>query len=215
MTVRAKRTEIHPVGFDQADVCKSKGWFGITDVGNAGVCKPSHTFSLHVPSEALPMVCSRVGLDHGEHQSVVFIDKGQLCLRLRRRKNMQQGCLLRRSCWCASCRVTCPVHVLGNFLASFDAEGAEKPFSQFSPTFALATLRSVLHRMQIPDAETYRMHDCRRGHAKDLQQSGSSLAEILQAGKWRSPAFMQYLDMNELEHDAVVAAHLENSSDED
>jgi hypothetical protein len=36
--------------------------------------------------------------------------------------------------------------------------------------------------------------------------SGAGLAEILSAGEWRSPAFMSYLDANELEADAVLEA---------
>ena len=35
------------------------------------------------------------------------------------------------------------------------------------------------------------------------------------AGEWRSPAFLKYLDVMELESAAVVEAHLEEESDED
>ena len=70
-------------------------------------------------------------------------------------------------------------------------------------------------RLQVPQAELYRPHDFRRGHAKDLQEKGASVKEILAAGEWRSPAFLKYLDLDLLEHDLVVQAHLEDSSDED
>ena len=68
-------------------------------------------------------------------------------------------------------------------------------------------------------------------HARDLQATGADLYEILSAGGWRSPAFLQYLDTKELEvtppiidqgclslgsclsqADAVVEAHMEESS---
>ena len=39
-----------------------------------------------------------------------------------------------------------------------------------------------------------RTHDWRRGHARDLQRGGARLWEILQAGDWKSPAFLSYLD---------------------
>ena len=52
-----------------------------------------------------------------------------------------------------------------------------------------------------------------RGYAKDLQENGAGLLEILRAGEWKSPAFLSYLDINELERDAVVEAHICESSD--
>jgi hypothetical protein len=48
--------------------------------------------------------------------------------------------------------------------------------------------------LKVLQAASYGTHDIRRGHAKDLQMSGASLAETLAAGQWRSPAFMKYLD---------------------
>ena len=55
----------------------------------------------------------------------------------------------------------------------------------------------------------YRTHDIRRGHARDLQEAGAPLYIILQAGEWRSPAFLSYLDVQKLEHDAVLQSHAE------
>ena len=73
--------------------------------------------------------------------------------------------------------------------------------------------------LEVPDAQKYRLHDFRRGHARDLQASGANLATILAAGQWKSPALLCYLDGVELENEAVAElhldAHLVNSSDED
>ena len=66
--------------------------------------------------------------------------------------------------------------------------------------------------LQIVDAPKYRTQDLRRGHAQDLLESGATLGEILRAGQWRSPAFLKYLDLESLEQDAVVEAHLDESS---
>ena len=41
--------------------------------------------------------------------------------------------------------------------------------------------------------------------------TGANLHEILSAGQWSSPAFLKYLDIDKLETDAVVEAHLEES----
>ena len=58
--------------------------------------------------------------------------------------------------------------------------------------------------MGIANASLYRCHDLRRGHAKDLQESGAPLRVILEAGEWKSPAFLEYLDIHKLETDLVV-----------
>ena len=76
-------------------------------------------------------------------------------------------------------------------------------------------LRSRLRSLGVPQAEYYRTHDFRRGHAEDLCRSGASLREILRAGEWKSPAFMAYLDLDKLERDLVVQAHLDESGDEE
>ena len=73
----------------------------------------------------------------------------------------------------------------------------------------------MLKELEVKDARLYRTHDFRRGHARDMQAWGRTLAEILAAGEWSSPAFMKYLDMMALERDAVMEAHLDESGDED
>ena len=82
------------------------------------------------------------------------------------------------------------------------------------------TLRTQLQALGVKDALRYRTHDFRRGHAKDLVAAGASLREILNAGEWRSAAFLSYLDKDELECDATLEAHValdavNESSDEE
>ncbi len=89
-----------------------------------------------------------------------------------------------------------------------------KPFAEYTQGKALAILRGALLTIGTEDAKLYRTHDFRRGHAKDLQMNGASLYEILCAGEWRSPAFLEYLDLMELEKGVVVEAHLVESSSE-
>ena len=45
--------------------------------------------------------------------------------------------------------------------------------------------------------------------------TGAPLWQILAAGEWRSPAFLEYLDKHKLEVDAVVQAHVDESDGED
>ena len=47
----------------------------------------------------------------------------------------------------------------------------------------------------IPDAEKYILQDFRKGHAGDIRARGGTLREILEAGEWRSPAFLRYFDV--------------------
>ena len=88
-------------------------------------------------------------------------------------------------------------------------------FGGITAARATRILRVFLMYASVPEYETYRLHDLRRGHAQDLQQSGASLAEILAAGEWRSPAFLKYLNMHKLHEDLVIEAHLEESEPED
>ena len=109
--------------------------------------------------------------------------------------------------------MTCPIHVLGRYFSTLPEGSA--PFAATSPGEALGFLRNMLDTLGVADAAHYRTHDLRRGHAEDLKLSGATLLEILRAGEWRSPAFLSYLDLNDLESAAVVAAHVDDESDED
>ena len=90
-----------------------------------------------------------------------------------------------------------------------------RPFKDVTPSSALAALRDRLRRLNVEKADCYRTQDFRRGHCRDMQSNGSTLHEILSAGEWKSPAFLLYADLEQLEHDSVVEAHLAESSDED
>ena len=105
------------------------------------------------------------------------------------------------------------MHVLWKF---FDAlpVGAN-PFVDLTGPVANKLLKECCSKLRIPRAMEFVCHDLRRGHAKDLQQAGASLREILDAGQWRSPRFLKYLDLDSLEKDLVVSAHLAESSDEE
>ena len=52
------------------------------------------------------------------------------------------------------------------------------------------------------------------GDAQDLLENGATLAEILQAGQWRSSSFVKYLKEAELEREVAFLVSIE-SDDED
>ena len=64
----------------------------------------------------------------------------------------------------------------------------------------------------VEQSETYRTHDLRRGHADDLRKAGTPLTEFLKAGEWRTPAFYTYLNLEDLQADAAMEAHVYESS---
>ena len=71
----------------------------------------------------------------------------------------------------------------------------------------------MLSLLCVANAESYRTHDLRRGHARDLQARGAAAREILEMGGWRSAAFLDYLDQDCLVDDAVLEAHLVESDE--
>ena len=176
----------------------------------------SYVFLLRVPSEALPVVSSSIGVGDGlltnDEHSRLACDGKTLTLVLAQRKNKPFGSRLERSCWCRKCKLTCPVHVLGRWINSLPH--ASKPFARISPKRATDELRRRLQAQGCADAAAHVLKNFRRGHALDLLESGAKLAEILRAGEWKSPAFLLYLDMTTLEKGAVMEAHLDESEDD-
>ena len=188
----------------------------------------AYTFLLRLPSEALCMAVERAD---DKRSSVFKMHSDKVELWLPRRKNKLQPSSQFRPCWCKRCPLTCPVHVLGAYMNRF-GHGAQ-PFRSISPVKANSGLKRLLALVGVDDASEFRTHDLRRGHAevrllchgmcaewlshiwKDLRLNGATLAEILRAGDWRSPAFLLYLNQSQLDLDRVAEAHDLMSSDDE
>ena len=141
----------------------------------------SYVFLLRLPSEALPIAREAGPCSISVSGDCVVLD-------LRKRKNRPGGSRLTRKCWCSVSRATCPVHVVGEYCSRV-APGAPL-FKGIAASAALRVLRScvlfftclagmlcfvcrqALGAIGVPDAQEYRTHDFRRGHAKDLQLAG-------------------------------------------
>ena len=173
----------------------------------------SYTFLLRVPSEALPIVRGDASTPI-DSQAVLYLeDENTLALQLKCRKNKPRGGTLRRGCVCNADRRTCPVHALWHqFLAPMEI--GTQPWINVSSGEARSHLRATLERLAIPNAEAFGTHDLRRGHARDMQLSGASLAQILAAGEWKSRAVASYVDLEHLEHDLALEAAMHSDQDD-
>ena len=172
----------------------------------------TYAFLLRMPSEAIVAVAGRKGMQC-QSNSMVYMDGHELVVELHRRKNKPRGSILRRCCTCAASKALCVVHTVAPLLER--CELGERVFPLCTIRNAPDVLRMMLRALNVADAEGYRCHDFRRGHAQDLADSGAPLHEILGAGEWTSPAFLKYLDLHKLEAKMVVQSVLGESDGEE
>lgn len=165
----------------------------------------AYIFLLRLPSEALIISVSSSGDFDAAAPASVVVTESALGLRLARRKNAERPTTWWRRCWCASSRISCPVHAIGACLAS----GArDRPlFAGITSAAATEGLRDALSKAGVVNANAYTTHAMRRGHAWDLLVGGSTVGEIKRAGGWKSAAFLRYLPADELECIAALEAH--------
>ena len=105
------------------------------------------------------------------------------------------------------------MHALWEWAATQGASA--KAFIRFSASGILRLLRARLESLEVALAASRRTPEFRRGHARDMQERGRGPYTTLSAGDRKSPASMPYLDVEELEHGAVLEAHLEESSSDE
>ena len=109
----------------------------------------------------------------------------------------------------------CPVHQLWDKFFK-NLEIGEAPWADISPCKLRSVMRECLQRLRVPEALRYGTHDFRRGHAKDLYDSGVSLDHIRLVGHWARVGSMKpYLDIAGLEQDVVLEVALQSDEDEE
>ena len=132
---------------------------------------------------------------------------------LARRKNHAFPVTIRRECVCANQgRRMCAFHRLRCAVERARASRRSRVFS-FSYQFFLERTRSFGVSAGVPGVGT---HAFRRGAAQDMAAQGCQLWGILQAGGWKSAAFMAYMNKHELETGAcaqLVADHIDSGSE--
>ena len=168
-------------------------------------------FLFRVPSEMLPL--RRGPFINGYHSGVVFPSATEACVTLASRKNSTDKVDIRRSCSCHSqWRRLCAVHHLMRAVARAERLGRMVVFGM-SYSKAREHTRNYASKVGMLGMGT---HAFRRGAAQDMAAQGCQLFEILQAGGWKSAAFMAYLKPHELEAGAcaqLVADHSDSDSD--
>lgn len=178
----------------------------------------SYIFLLRLPSEGLPLAAHEAPAGVHDPVPVLSVTECEIVVDFPFRKNRLHPSRQVRACWCKHCKLTCPIHVLGKYMA---AQGSgSQPFVHIRSAQALLALRELLLELNVPDALCYGTHGFRRGHAEDLLQAGGRLGDILAAGDWRSAAFLDYLNKERLVRDRIAEAHAavtasDSSSDEE
>jgi len=97
----------------------------------------AYIFLLRVPSEALPMSAKQ-----GREVPVFAVEDELAVMRFPKRKNRLQPTVQHRPCWCAKCKLTCPVHVLGAYMQQLPP--GTQPFAHLTPAAAIGGLRQLL-----------------------------------------------------------------------
>ena len=182
---------------------------GETDVAVAYVF--AAVFMLRVANELIPLQID------GMHSKVVeSVDKegrAQIVLHFASRKNRPAGASIRRRCLCECdpslnrppvLHYLCPVHALMGWRHAHGNAASGRVFPAMNYSSFIRVLRAHLRALAVPDSHTFTTHGFRRGTAQQMLREGSRLGEILAAGDWRSPAFIQYLEKADVEEAAVL-----------
>ena len=102
-------------------------------------------------------------------------------------------------------------YLLLSFLQYFHVTGRKRTGRCFSTSYDAFTkvFRRHLATIGVRNPSEYSSKAFRRGTAMELLKQGGRLGDILEAGQWRSPAFLQYMlraDIDELAvFDMIVA----------
>ena len=122
----------------------------------------SYAFLLRLPSEGLPLAVG--ACPEGKECPVFSAAGGEVEVWFPFRKHRQHPTKLVRACWCEACPITCPVHVLGAYMA--EQPVGSQPFVHICQHQALLALREMLTFLGVANAWKHRTHDFRRGHAE-------------------------------------------------
>jgi hypothetical protein len=183
----------------------------------ARMCIIARCFLLRVADELFPLQTDgREGLDPADtrwHSQINF-EPQAVTIVLRTRKNAPEGAVLRRTCSCAlRPRLLCGVCALRAQVQSAEQRGIGPRTAIFGPCKAAQSLLIVRAACELLGLPRPGWHSFRRGMARDMLNAGCSLAQILDAGGWRSAAFLRYLSRRDI--DARVALELAELQDSD
>jgi hypothetical protein len=170
-------------------------------------------FLLRVQSEGIPLVRGSPAACHGlppACHSGVWIAADKIHIRLRKRKHRASGSWLKRACTCSECPLLCGIHFAGQYVMTKPIGEELFGFSQAQFTHAI---KRALTLLEIPGASTFSLKAFRAGRATELALKGVPIGKILQAGEWKSSAFLRYIDEDTVDH-ASFAHEILESDDE-
>ena len=133
---------------------------------------------------------------------------------LKTRKNRRYPTFVTRFFDCARNAFMCPHMPAERRIRDCIANNRATLFT-LSYSQALALLRKALQSLAIPHAESYAFHAFRRGLSQDLLQAKTPLRNILAACDWSSNTFAWYLNREQIDSNAVLAAAADLSEDDD
>ena len=164
-------------------------------------------FLLRVQDECVPLRWNELATHSKIEVSQVPGGPSSIVLSLKSRKNMPGGSKLIRKCLCSQTarHILCPVCALRDHFRRFGGESG-RVFKQLTYSSFSKVLRDHVTQLRVPSAHAYTSKVFRRGSAMQLVKSGGSLAEVLTAGQWRSPAFLMYVAKSEVDECAVFQA---------
>ena len=173
----------------------------------AQACWMSFLFAFRVPSESLQLTRAyrndEINACSPQREKAIIgirtsPDGCILVAKLKWRKNITGGCILRRPCFCQGDRpasvACCPVHSLWPAIRARVPPGAPL-FSAVDGRYFNNILRAVLTRSNVDEASRFSSYGFRRGAAQELKETGSHWAVVASAGLWKSPAFRGYVDL--------------------
>ena len=165
------------------------------------------TCLLRVKNELFPLEFD----DVQRHSRVRVLREGEttyLQIDFKSRKNRPEGATVKRNCTCHVNPDLCSPHAVVRLLRRTGRKPSGRIFNLNYTSFT-RDMRHFLGVLQVEGAETATSHGFRRGSAKEILSRGGRLADILAAGDWRSPAFLEYLDKESVEEAAVLEAVLQ------
>lgn len=177
------------------------------------ICVMAAVFMLRVPDELLPLCFS----DLRQHSALTVVDPHGsapiLLLELRSRKNASEGAALRRACACPRDPVMCAPHAFMRWVVRTSRPAYGRLF-QMGPTSFTRILRGYLRLLEVPSPDTFSSHGFRRGTAQELLAKNAPLSHILRAGGWRSAAFLEYLEREDVDELAILQVMCDEDDEE-
>ena len=107
------------------------------------------------------------------------------------------------------------VHRVADHNSRYKLNDGSRMFPLLKPSSTLKIVMRALKLMGTPASDHMTWNAIRAGHATELAANGATLASILEAGEWRSAAFLSYIDANVADCAEVLRTTLQAELDED